>query len=111
MNNGIIITINLQGRIGGSVAHTETQSMKVNVTTDPKRPLFITKDILHNDRPEHTCYKRVRIQGEVVDSWVNGSSPSFVDAKVWRKLNRPIDKIKLYVATFDEGYGVEFEEV
>lgn len=111
MNNGITIIINLQGRIGESVAHTQKQSWSFSYT-DKKtgRTKTETRRILHSDRKVQECYKRTTISSEVVNDWIYGKCPNFVSPKVWKVANLE-QKLQLYVNRYDEGFGVKYEKI
>lgn len=102
MNKDIVITVNLLGRIKGSVSHTGTQAIR---RSDRK-----TVEIFHTDRGDQECYKRIPVASEVVDFWVSGSAPSFLPARDWRRMTRK-QKLDAHVSRFDEGYGVAYEEI
>lgn len=102
MTNNIVITINLLGRINGSVSHTETQA----VLDDSRKKVTI----LHNDRGDQSCYKRTSIHSSIVQQWVFGPVPFFSTARDWKRLNQT-QRIKAYVDRFDEGFGVSYELV
>lgn len=111
MKNGIIITTYLPGRIGGSVSHTETQAVKIDVSNiGSKKPIWATVDILHNDRPLQKAYRKTRISGELVEEWISGTVPSWSTKKEWSKFTKQ-QRLISYVSRYDEGYGVTFEEI
>ncbi len=107
--NGIIITTNLPGRIGGSVSHTSTQAVTINVAQGNKSTK-ITREILHTDRPYQSCYKKVNISEEVVNDWISNTIPKWSNKKDWMKMS-PVQRLISYVSTFDEGFGVTYEEL
>jgi predicted type IV restriction endonuclease len=109
--NGIIITINLPGRIGGSVSHTSTQAMTIEVfKSGNSKPVRITREILHTDRSYQVCYKKTQISEEVVNSWISNTIPEWSNKKDWSKMSSK-QRLVSYVSRFDEGYGVNFEEL
>ena len=111
MDNGIIIIINLQGKIDKSVAHTSRQSWSYSYTdTKTGKTKTETRQILHTDRGNQQCYKRLNVSQSIVDDWINGKCPSFVPQKIWKSIN-PTKKLLAYVTRFDEGFGVTYEEV
>lgn len=109
MENGIILTINLPGRIGGSVRHTETQTVKVQVIHKGK-VIWVSRKIVHNDRGEQNCVKKTWISAEVVNDWMSDSIPSFSNKKEWAKLTKQ-QRLVEYVSRFDEGYGISVESI
>lgn len=111
MNNGIIITIVLPGKIGGSVSHTEKQTMKVEVSKiGSKKPIWINKEILHSDRTYQECYKKINISGEVVNDWMSDTVPFWSSKKDWASMSAN-QRLISYIARFDEGYGVSVESI
>lgn len=111
MNNGLVITVNLPGRIGSSVRHTETQTVRADISpAGSKRPIWGNKEIQHTDRGEQICYRKVNISPEVLEEWIGGKPPYHVKAHDWQKYNRA-RRIIAHVSSFDEGYGVEYSEI
>lgn len=105
MNNGIILTINLPGRIKGSVSHTETQTVQVK-----EKGKYINVKILHSDREDQTCYQRTTISPEAIAFWQSNHCPSFVHPRDWKKMTKK-QRVLAYVNSFDEGLGVSYEEL
>lgn len=110
MENGLTITVNLPGRIGGSVRHTETQAVKANVSTPGKKAIWKDVDINHTDRPEQDAYLKINISPEVLQGWVGSKPPHPIKPRDWQKYSRN-KKIAAYVADFDRGFGVTFDMV
>lgn len=111
MNNGIIITTFLPGRIGGSVRHTETQTIKYDSSEiGAKKPLWISVKITHTDRPRQSCYEKLHISEEVVKSWISDTIPFWSSKKEWLRMSKE-QRLVSYVSRFDEGFGVTFEEL
>lgn len=102
----IVITTNLKGNLKGAQKHTTYQSHSVEVGNGKNR-LVITKDILHTDREEQLAIRKTNISSEVIANWL-GNAPSWERPKHW-KLMSDNQKIKSYLKSFDEGYGVSFE--
>jgi len=111
MDNGIIITTFLQGKIGGSVRHTETQTIRFdNSEVGASKPMWINRKIIHNDRPEQKCYKKLKISSELVADWVSSNVPFWSNKKEWSRMNTT-QRLSSYVSRFDEGFGVNYEEI
>lgn len=110
MINGIIITTNLLGRIGGSVRHTETQAVRVDSSKPGQKPKFETKTILHSDRKESECTRKTRIDPEILEDWASDAVPFWENKRNWQKFSK-LQRIASYISRWDEGYGVTFEEV
>lgn len=109
MNNGIIITIDLPGKIGSSVSHTEKQTVRLDVAKiGSKKPVWINKQILHSDRPYQKCYKKINISSDVIQEWVSDTVPFWSTKKEWSGLSEN-QRLASYIVRFDEGYGVSFE--
>ena len=102
----IVITTNLKGNLKGAQKHTSYQTYSVEVGNGKNR-LVITKDILHTDREEQIVTRKTNISSEVVDNWLF-NCPSWERPKHW-KLMSANQKIKSYIKSFDEGFGVSFE--
>lgn len=110
-NNGLVITVNLPGRIGGSVSHTSSQTVKVDVSSEgSKRAILVDANINHTDRPMQDCYRKINISPEVLESWVGNKAPYFVKPQDWQRYDRA-RKIIAHVSTFDEGFGVDYLEM
>lgn len=111
MDNGIIITINLPGRIAGSVRHTETQAVKLDISNlGAKKPTWVTRKIVHTDRGDQKCYKKLRVSGELVHEWTSNTVPFWENKKDWSKMSKQ-QRLVSYIVRFDEGFGVTFEVV
>lgn len=109
-NNGLVITVNLPGRIGGSVSHTSLQTIKSDISpAGSKKAVWGNVEINHVDRPIQECYRKINISSEVLESWVGNKPPYFVKANDWRNYSRD-RKIVAHVASFDEGFGVDYLE-
>ena len=110
-NNGLVITVNLPGRIGGSVRHTSSQTIKTDISSEgSKRAVFADVEINHTDRPMLGCYRKINISSEVLDSWLDNKPPYFVKPQDWQRYDRT-RRIIAYIANFDEGYGVDYSEI
>lgn len=105
----ILVTTNLQGSIAGPVSHRTTQSHSVDVGKGNSK-LIISKDIRHTDRGELECCRKTHISDEVVSSWMKGGCPDWSDVKRWKNYSLT-KRVALYVARFDEGYGVSYEVI
>lgn len=111
MSSQILLSINLQGEIGGCVQSVDTQTVTVNATPQgSKTPLFITKKILHTDRIDTRCYRYLTIQPEVVESWESAESPYWANSQIWKKLTKK-QRVAATIKRFDEGYGVSYSVI
>lgn len=111
MDNGIIITVNLPGRINRSVRHTQKQTVKIDISeVGARKPIWVSRKIKHTDRGDQKCYKKVRISGELIHEWTSNTVPFWSNKREWSKLSKK-QRIISYVARYDEGFGVTFEEV
>lgn len=109
MESGILLTINLQGRIGGCVKHTTKQIVTVDVTpVGSKHPEIISRKIKHTDRESVACVKKLRISQEVVDGWQNGEAPFWVKPYTWKGMNKK-QRLEAYLNRFDEGFGISYQ--
>ena len=103
MSNGVVLTVNLQGRLGKA---TEKQEV-VNVR---RGEIILVKTINYKSKEEHSCVRKTNISGEVVDSWIKGKAPHFVKEFLWKNMSKP-QRLKAWVERFDEGFGVSFQEL
>lgn len=109
MDSGVFVTINLKGHISGPIKHTDKQLVTVDVSTaKDKYPVYVSRKIQHNDRPQTKCFRKVRISEEVVDFWAHSECPHWEKAGAWKGM-KPIQKIESFINNFDEGYGVSYE--
>ena len=103
MSNGIVLTVNLQGRLGKA---TEKQEV-VNVR---RGEIVLTKTISYKSKEEQKCVRKTNISGEVVDSWIKGKAPHFIKEFLWKNMSKP-QRLKAWVERFDEGFGVNYQEL
>ena len=103
MSNGIVLTVNLQGRLGKA---TEKQEV-VNVR---RGEIVLVKTITYLGREESKCVRKTNISGGVVDGWVGGKSPFFIKEFIWKNMSKP-QRLKAWVERFDEGFGVSYQEL
>lgn len=108
MDSGIVITVNLPGKIGPRVKHTTKQVYTADVTPLGGKPEHMTRKIKHTNRVNLPAARKINISGEVVQFWQNSDCPFWARPHVWKKLNKT-QKLQAYVATFDEGYGATYE--
>ena len=105
----ILLTINLQGRINGSVKHTDKQEVKVNVSkSNDKFPKFLTKRITHSDRGNSICVQKLKIEENVVNKWQSNECPHWEKSNKWKNMTKK-QRIESYINRFDEGYGVSYQ--
>ena len=100
MEIALIITVNLKGELCGPVVHTDSQ-----VVSFEKRSV----KIIHNNRKEQVCYKRIQITNDVLKYWL-GECPKWEKQSRWKMLTNN-QKIQSHVIKFDEGFGVKFEKI
>lgn len=104
MNNSIIVTVFLQGTIGGFVKQVDKQSHSVLVN----HGIVLTKEIIHTDREISECIKQFNVDGELISKWVTGDCPYWENPRDWKKM-KPNRRLVSYVRGFDEGFGVTFK--
>lgn len=111
MGSGIVLTINLKGRISGPVKHTDKQIVTVDIAPlGAKYPEIVSRKIRHNDRIPTSCSRRLKISEEVVETWLHADCPHWEKPHQWKAMTRP-QKIQSYLKSFDEGYGINYEFV
>lgn len=108
MDSGILITVNLLGKIGPRVKHTTKQVYSVDVSPLGGKPEFMTRKIKHTNRVNLPATRKLNISPEVVQYWQSSECPFWAKPHIWKKLSKN-QRVAAYVATFDEGYGVNYE--
>ena len=103
MNNGIVLTVNLQGQLGKSVIKEEAIQHRHGES-------LLTKHITYLGKEESKCVRKTNISEEVVAGWIGGKSPFFIKEFIWKNMSKP-QRLKAWVERFDEGYGVSFQEL
>lgn len=105
----IILTINLKGRIGGPQKHETYQTVTVDATPIKSRnSVIINKSILHTDREETTCVRKIKISSDVVRSYQSESAPHWVKNREWLRMSKN-QRLLSHLSRFDEGYGYTYE--
>lgn len=108
--NGIIININLKGRLEGPVKHVDTEIVRANVAEINQKSFYKDVEINHTSRKESPCIKKCTIDEDTVSFWTSDVVPIWSDQKTWKRLTKD-QKLSKYVERFDEGYGVSFEYI
>ena len=101
--NGIILIVNLPGKLGQSVVKTEPVKVR-------NGEHVLIKNIEFLGREEQKCVRKTNISEEVVNGWTSNKAPNFVKDFLWRNMSKP-QRLKAWVERFDEGYGVSFQEL
>lgn len=105
MANIIIIT-NLPGQIGGPVKHSKKQNNKIYYSSGSSE----VRKIVHTDRNFTSCHRVLNISEEVVEGWIKGDCPNWVKPSKWKTMSAK-QKLLAHVDSFDEGFGVSYQEV
>ena len=103
MSNGIVLIVNLQGKLGKSIEKQEV----VNVR---KGEIVLTKTISYKAKEEQKCVRKTNISSEVVDSWIKGKAPHFIKEFLWKNMSKT-QRLKAWIDRFDEGFGVSYQEL
>ena len=103
MHNGIVLIVNLQGRLGKATKKQEV----VNVR---RGEIVLVKTITYLGREESKCVRKTNISGEIVNGWIGGKAPHFIKEFIWKNMSKP-QRLKAWVERFDEGYGVAYQEL
>jgi hypothetical protein len=103
MSNGIVLTVNLVGKLGKSIIKEENVQNRHG-------ELLITKHIAYLGKEESKCVRKTNIAGEVVDGWIGGKSPFFIKEFIWKNMSKP-QRLKAWIERFDEGFGVQYQEL
>ena len=103
MSNGIVLTVNLVGKLGSPIVKEEDVKVRHGEH-------LLTKHIAYPGKEEQKCVRKTNISGEVVDGWIGGKSPFFIKEFIWKNMSKP-QRLKAWVERFDEGFGVSFQEL
>ena len=103
MNNGIILIVNLQGKLGQSVTKTEAVKVRSGEHVLIKSVEFLGKE-------ETKCVRKTNVSEDVVNSWISSKAPHFVKDFIWKNMSKT-QRLKAWVERFDEGFGVSFQEL
>ena len=103
MNNGIVLTVNLVGRLGANVIREQDIQVRHGKS-------LLTKHITYLGKEESKCVRKTNISGEVVDGWIGGKAPFFIKDFIWKNMSKP-QRLKAWVERFDEGFGVSYQEL
>lgn len=103
MNNGIVLTVNLVGRLTVNVIKEEDVQVRHGEH-------LLTKHITYIGKEESKCTRKTHISEDVVNEWVKGKSPFFIKEFIWKNMSKP-QRLKAWVERFDEGFGVSYQEL
>lgn len=103
MNNGIVLTVNLVGRLGADEIKTEAVKSR-------NGEVVLIKNISFKGKYPTKCVRKTNISGEVVDSWIGSKAPFFIKDFIWKNMSKP-QRLKAWIERFDEGYGVNYQEL
>jgi hypothetical protein len=103
---GLIITVNLLGTIGGFNKHNSDQLY----TFKSRKGELASGLIKHTDRAELECKKIIRISQEVLQFWQSNEVPEWETERDWKRLS-PNQRVWSYVKGLDEGFGIEYEYI
>lgn len=101
--NGIVLLVNLQGRLGKSVIKNESVNIRHGENV-------LVKQIEYKGKEETFCVRKTNISEEVVNAWIDSKAPHFCKDFLWKKMSKA-QRLKAYVERFDEGFGVSYQEV
>ena len=103
MSNGIVLTVNLQGRLSNTIVKEEDIQLRHGEH-------LLTKHIVYLGKEESKCVRKTNISGEVVDNWISSKAPFFIKDFIWKNMSKP-QRLKAWVERFDEGFGVTYQEL
>ena len=104
--SGMILTINLEGSIGGFVKHKDLQKVTVQLSKQET----VSKTIKHTNRSMLECSKVMHISEEVIEHWEGETCPQWEEPRKWKKMSKS-QRLFSYLEGFDEGLGFSFEFV
>ena len=103
MNNGIVLTVNLVGRLGANVIREQDIQVRHGES-------LLTKHITYLGKEETKCVRKTNISEEVIKGWIGNKSPFFVKEFIWKNMSKT-QRLKAWVERFDEGFGVSYQEL
>ena len=103
MNNGIVLIVNLQGKLGKTIEKQEVVSVR-------KGEIILAKTINYKAKEEQKCVRKTNISGEVISEWVGKKAPFFVKEFLWKNMSKT-QRLKAWVERFNEGFGVSYQEL
>jgi hypothetical protein len=126
MINGIILTVKLQGRLAESKSNSSSRRMQRKLLSSPYEyeirdkkgggtGKFITPaenfkaPNNFTQREEIPCCRKINISDEVVKEWIS-KPPYFIKEYHWKTMSKT-QRLRSWIYTFDEGFGVEFQEL
>ena len=102
--SGMILTINLEGSIGGFVKHKDLQKVTVQLSKQET----VSKTIKHTNRSMLECSKVMHISEEVIEHWEGETCPQWEEPRKWKKISKS-QRLFSYLEGFDEGFDFSFE--
>lgn len=103
MNNGIVLIVNLPGKLGKTII--KEQNIKVRSGES-----LLIKHIVYSGKEETQCVRKTNISEEVVNEWIGKKAPFFIKDFLWKNMSKT-QRLKAWVERFDEGFGVSFQEL
>lgn len=103
MNNGIVLTVNLVGTLGKNVVKEEVVNIRHGES-------LLAKTIEYRGQEQTKCVRKTNISEEVIKGWVGNKSPFFIKEFIWKNMSKT-QRLKAWVERFDEGFGVNYQEL
>ena len=103
MNNGIVLIVNLVGKLGATIAKEQDIQIRHGES-------LLTRHISYLGKEETKCVRKTNISEEVIKGWVGNKSPFFVKEFIWKNMSKT-QRLKAWVERFDEGFGVNYQEL
>lgn len=111
MGLGVLLTINLKGKLVGFQKHVDNQIVTVDVSPmTAKQPDFISRKIKHTDRIAQDCVRKIRVSEEVVNEWNKQDCPHWEKPAQWKSMSKE-QRFRSHVNRYDEGFGVKYDFV
>lgn len=103
MSNGIVLTVNLVGRLGKNIIKEEDVQQRHGET-------LLTKHIAYSGKEESKCVRKINISEDVVNGWVDNKSPFFIKESLWKNMTKA-QRLNVQIERFNEGFGVSYQEL
>lgn len=118
-NSKVLLTIQLEGRLGTTVSNTSSREVKNKIMVSPfetisdKGKLITPKNHfkssdLFKPRSKNTCVLHTTISETAVSHMISESSAFYPYEKSWKKMSQ-LDRLKLHLSQIAGGKDFTFE--
>lgn len=105
--SSILLSVKLKGQLTSPVKHVDSQIITLDLST-PKRSNVISKKIVHTNRIESECYRKLKISEEVVNYMESSECPAWEKPIRWKNMSKKL-RVLSHLNRLDEGFGISIE--